>query len=45
MAGIDKITREIEQDADAEAAKIISAAEEAAKTEVDKANQQKDEYL
>ena len=45
MAGIDKITREIEQDADAEAAKIISAAEEAAKTEVDKANQQKDAYL
>ena len=45
MAGIDKITREIEQDADAEAAKIISAAEEAAKTEVDKANQQKAAYL
>ena len=45
MAGIDKITKEIELEADKEAASIVSAAEAAAQAARDKANQERDAYI
>ena len=45
MAGIDKITKEIELEADKEAASIVSAAEAAAQAARDKANQDKEAYI
>lgn len=45
MAGIDKITKEIELEADKEAASIVSAAEAAAQDARNKADQQRQAYI